>query len=181
DNGSEWVKHWVKGGHNYYYNLHTKEGTWVEPEGFVPNNAQINKEEIQGVVSGVTTAYNREQLWLANETLITKLQARCRGYLVRNGLKERMNFLKSQDPAVTCIQAHWKGYKQRKEFKDRKQYLTDHTEEAVKIQSVVRMHQARKKYKDRLKYFEDHIDDVVKIQAFIRANKARDDYKTLSK
>uniref|UniRef100_A0A669B4D6 IQ motif containing GTPase activating protein 1 n=1 Tax=Oreochromis niloticus TaxID=8128 RepID=A0A669B4D6_ORENI len=179
DNGSEWVKHWVKGGHNYYYNLQTKEGTWVEPENFIQNNTQLNKEDIQGVVSGVTTAYNREQLWLANETLITKLQARCRGYLVRKGQKERMEFLKSQDPAVTCIQAHWKGYKQRKAFKDRKEYLKDHTAEAVKIQSMVRMHQARKKYKDRLKYFEDHIDDVVKIQAFIRANKARDDYKTL--
>uniref|UniRef100_A0A4W6C9B7 IQ motif containing GTPase activating protein 1 n=1 Tax=Lates calcarifer TaxID=8187 RepID=A0A4W6C9B7_LATCA len=160
DNGSDWVKHWVKGGHNYYYNLKTKEGTWVEPEGFLQNNIQLNKEDIQSVVSGVTTAYNREQLWLANETLITKLQARCRGYLVRNGLKERMNFLKSQDPAVTCIQAHWKGYKQRKKFKDRKQYLKDHTEEAVKIQSMVRMHQARKKYKDRLKYFQDHVSLV---------------------
>uniref|UniRef100_A0A665WP76 IQ motif containing GTPase activating protein 1 n=1 Tax=Echeneis naucrates TaxID=173247 RepID=A0A665WP76_ECHNA len=178
-NDTIWVKHWVKGGHNYYYNLKTNEGTWVEPENFLQNNTQLNKEDIQSVVSGVTTAYNREQLWLANETLITKLQARCRGYLVRNGLKERMNFLKSQDPAVTCIQAHWKGYKQRKKFNDRKQYLEQHTDEAVKIQSMVRMHQARKKYRDRLKYFKDHINDVVKIQAFIRANKARDDYKTL--
>ncbi|XP_033478040.2 ras GTPase-activating-like protein IQGAP1 [Epinephelus lanceolatus] len=179
DNGSKWVKHWVKGGHNYYYNLETKEGTWVEPEGFIQNNTQLNKEDIQSVVSGVTTAYNREQLWLANESLIAKLQAHCRGYLMRKALKERMDFLKSQDPAVTCIQAHWKGHKQRKKFKDRKQYLKDHTAEAVKIQSMVRMHQARKRYKDRLKYFQDHISDVVKIQAFIRANKARDDYKTL--
>ncbi|KAF3686218.1 Ras GTPase-activating-like protein IQGAP1 p195 [Channa argus] len=179
DNESDWVKHWVKGGHNYYYNLETKEGTWVEPEDFQQNNNQLNKEDIQSVVSGVTTAYNREQLWLANETLITKLQARCRGYLVRNGLKERMNFLKSQEPAVTSIQAHWKGYQQRKKFQDRKKYLEDHSQEAIKIQSLIRMHQARKKYKDRLKYFQDHIKDVVKIQAFIRANKARDDYKTL--
>lgn len=58
----------------------------------------------QSVVSGVTTAYNREQLWLANETLITKLQARCRGYLVRKGLRERMEYLKSNEPAVTNIQ-----------------------------------------------------------------------------
>lgn len=58
----------------------------------------------QSVVSGVTTAYNREQLWLANETLITKLQARCRGYLVRKGLKERMEYLKSNEAAVTNIQ-----------------------------------------------------------------------------
>ncbi|KAJ3592857.1 hypothetical protein NHX12_005195, partial [Muraenolepis orangiensis] len=179
DNGSEWMKHWVKGGHNYYYNTATHEGTWLEPEDFVQNNTQLNKEEIQSAVSGVTTAYNREQLWLANESLITKLQARCRGYLVRKAHKDRMDFLKSQDSSVTCIQAHWKGYKQRKDFKGRQEYLKDHSSEAVKIQSMVRMHQARKKYNGRLKYFKDHINEVVKIQAFIRANKARDDYKTL--
>lgn len=47
DNGSEWVKHWVKGGHDYYYNLNTREGTWVEPEGFLQNNTQLNKDDIQ--------------------------------------------------------------------------------------------------------------------------------------
>ncbi|TSK20028.1 Ras GTPase-activating-like protein IQGAP1 [Bagarius yarrelli] len=179
DNGSEWMKHWVKGGYNYYYNLNTKAGTWDEPAGFVQNNTQLNKDDIQSVVSGVTAAYNREQLWLANESLIAKLQARCRGFLVRKNLRERLDFLRSQDPAIRSIQAHWKGYKERKTFNERKQFLKDHTEEAVKIQSMVRMHQARKKYRDRLKYFRDHINEVVKIQAFIRANKARDDYKTL--
>ncbi|KAJ8340322.1 hypothetical protein SKAU_G00349550 [Synaphobranchus kaupii] len=179
DNTSEWVKHWVKGGHNYYFNLNKGQGTWDEPESFLQNNTQLNKEDIQSVVSGVTSAYNREQLWLANESLITKLQARCRGYLVRSGQEKRMNFLKAQDPAVTCIQAHWRGYKQRKAFKNRKEFLNDHSEDAVKIQAMVRMHQARKKYKDRLNYFKDHMGDIVKIQAFIRANKARDDYKTL--
>uniref|UniRef100_A0A3B3T8H4 IQ motif containing GTPase activating protein 1 n=1 Tax=Paramormyrops kingsleyae TaxID=1676925 RepID=A0A3B3T8H4_9TELE len=179
DNGSEWVKHWVKGGHSYYFNVNDGEGTWEEPVSFIPNNTQLNKEDIQSVVSGVTSAYNREQLWLANESLIAKLQARCRGYLVRKGLKERLGFLKTQDPAITRIQAHWKGYKHWKGFQERKQYLNDHNAEAVKIQSMVRMHQARKKYKDRLKYFKDHMNDIVKIQAFIRANKARDDYKTL--
>uniref|UniRef100_A0A8C1K1K1 IQ motif containing GTPase activating protein 1 n=1 Tax=Cyprinus carpio TaxID=7962 RepID=A0A8C1K1K1_CYPCA len=175
----EWMKHWVKGGHNYYYNLKTGQGTWEEPADFIPNNTELNKEEIQSVVSGVTTAYNREQLWLANESLIGKLQARCRGFLVRRGIKDRLGFLKSQEPSVTSIQAHWRGYKERKKYKDRKQYLKDHTDDAVKIQSMVRMYQARKKYRDRLQYFKDHINDVVKIQAFIRANKARDDYKTL--
>ncbi|XP_073715345.1 ras GTPase-activating-like protein IQGAP1 [Misgurnus anguillicaudatus] len=179
DNGSDWIKHWVKGGHNYYYNLKTGQGTWDEPADFVPNNTQLQKEEIQSVVSAVTTAYNREQLWLANESLIAKLQARCRGFMVRREMKERMEFLKSQEPSVTRIQAHWRGFKERKNYNDRKDFLKDHTDEAVKIQSMVRMHQARKKYRDRLKYFKDHINDIVKIQAFIRANKARDDYKTL--
>lgn len=59
---------------------------------------------IQSTISGVTAAYNREQLWLANENLITKLQACCRGYLVRQEFNSRMNFLKKQVPAITCIQ-----------------------------------------------------------------------------
>uniref|UniRef100_A0A8U7P917 IQ motif containing GTPase activating protein 1 n=1 Tax=Corvus moneduloides TaxID=1196302 RepID=A0A8U7P917_CORMO len=104
-------------------------------------------------ISGVTAAYNREQLWLANENLVMKLQACCRGYLVRQEFNSRMNFLKKQVPAITCIQV---------------------------IQSMTRMYQARRRYRDRLQYFRNHVrDDVVKIQAFIRANKAREDYKTL--
>ncbi|KAK7801828.1 hypothetical protein U0070_023308 [Myodes glareolus] len=151
DNDSKWVKHWVKGGYYYYHNLGTQGGGWDEPPDFVQNSVQLSREEIQSSISGVTAAYNREQLWLANEGLITKLQACCRGYLVRQEFRSRMNFLKKQIPAITCIQ----------------------------IQSLARMHQARKRYRDRLQYFRDHINDIIKIQAFIRANKARDDYKTL--
>uniref|UniRef100_A0A670ZGL2 IQ motif containing GTPase activating protein 1 n=1 Tax=Pseudonaja textilis TaxID=8673 RepID=A0A670ZGL2_PSETE len=127
----------------------------------------------QGAISAVTAAYNREQLWLANENLITKLQACCRGYLVRQEFRARMHFLKKQVPS------QWRGYKQRKAYQDRLKYLQTHTGEAVKIQAVTRMYQARKRYRDRLQFFRDHINDIVKIQAFIRANKARDDYKTL--
>ncbi|XP_043536430.1 ras GTPase-activating-like protein IQGAP1 [Chiloscyllium plagiosum] len=179
DNGSQWVRHWVKGGYHYYHNLVTKQGSWEQPSGFVQNNTQLSKEEIQSTISGVTAAYNREQLWVANETLITKLQARCRGYLVRREYSDRMNFLKKQQPAILAIQSNWKGYKQRQAYKNRLQYLKDNTASAVKIQSLMRMQQARKKYQDRLKYFKDHESDIIKIQAFIRANKARDDYKTL--
>ncbi|MEE6503311.1 hypothetical protein FKM82_004796 [Ascaphus truei] len=179
DNGSEWLQHWVKGGYNYYFNLHSNEGGWEEPQGFIQNNSHLSKDEIQSTISGVSAAYNREQLWLANETMITKLQARCRGYLTRKKFASRMDFLKSQVPAVTCIQSHYRGQKRRKAYKERLQYLNDHSAEAVKIQSYTRMYQARKRYRDRLQYFKDHIKDIVKLQAFIRANKARDDYKTL--
>ncbi|XP_034986900.1 ras GTPase-activating-like protein IQGAP1 [Zootoca vivipara] len=180
DNGSQWVKHWVKGGYHYYHNLRTKEGSWEEPQGgFVPNNIQLSREDIQSSISAVTAAYNREQLWLANENLITRLQACCRGYLVRQEFSGRMRFLKKQVPAITCIQSQWRGYKQRKAYQDRLKYLEAHKDKAVKIQAMTRMYQARKRYRGRLQYFRDHINDIVKIQAFIRANKARDDYKTL--
>ncbi|NXC29404.1 IQGA1 protein, partial [Campylorhamphus procurvoides] len=178
-NDSEWVKHWVRGGYYYYHNLRTKEGGWDEPEEFVQNDIQLSREEIQSTISGVTAAYNREQLWLANENLIMKLQACCRGYLVRQEFNSRMNFLKKQVPAITCIQSQWRGYKQRKAYQSRLDYLRAQKDQVVKIQSMTRMYQARRRYRDRLQYFRDHISDVVKIQAFIRANKAREDYKTL--
>uniref|UniRef100_A0A671M900 Ras GTPase-activating-like protein IQGAP1 n=1 Tax=Sinocyclocheilus anshuiensis TaxID=1608454 RepID=A0A671M900_9TELE len=157
DNGSEWMKHWVKGGHNYYYNLKTGQGTWEEPADFIPNNTELNKEEIQSVVSGVTTAYNREQLWLANESLIAKLQARCRGFLVRRGTKDRLGFLKSQEPSVTCIQVTLLLLPSLSAKQDWKWSVFNVLHPTFSLQ----------------------INDVVKIQAFIRANKARDDYKTL--
>nr|XP_042119950.1 ras GTPase-activating-like protein IQGAP1 [Peromyscus maniculatus bairdii] len=143
------------------------------------NSVQLSREEIQSSISGVTAAYNREQLWLANQGLVTKLQARCPGYLVRQEFRSRMNFLKTQIPAITCIQSQWRGYKQKKAYQDRLAYLHSRKDEVVKIQSLARMHQAGKRYRDRLQYFRDHINDIIKIQAFIWANKARDDYKTL--
>uniref|UniRef100_A0A4W4GGQ6 IQ motif containing GTPase activating protein 1 n=1 Tax=Electrophorus electricus TaxID=8005 RepID=A0A4W4GGQ6_ELEEL len=164
DNGSDCMRHWVKGGHNYYYNLSTKEGTWDEPPNFVQNNTQLNKDEIQSSVSGVTAAYNREQLWLANESLIAKLQARCRGFMVRRGLKERLNYLKSQDPAIQCIQVY--------NCLSFLLYLFSIGCFCVYIMICI-----------CIVFYEflwnSQINDVVKIQAFIRANKARDDYKTL--
>ncbi|NXD65361.1 IQGA1 protein, partial [Eolophus roseicapillus] len=178
-NGSEWVKHWVRGGYHYYHNLRIKEGGWDEPAEFVQNDTQLSREEIQSTISGVTAAYNREQLWLANENLITKLQACCRGYLVRQEFNSRINFLKKQVPAITCIQSQWRGYKQRRAYQIRLDYLRAQKDQVVKIQSMTRMYQARRRYRDRLQYFRNHINDVIKIQAFIRANKAREDYKTL--
>uniref|UniRef100_A0A8C9SYT2 IQ motif containing GTPase activating protein 2 n=1 Tax=Scleropages formosus TaxID=113540 RepID=A0A8C9SYT2_SCLFO len=176
-NKSMWVKHRLRDRYYYYYNLESKQGTWVEPKGFVHDNTQLTREEIQGIVGSVTAEYNREQLWLAHEPLIVQLQARVRGYLVRKAHNERLEYLQTQEPKVIRLQASWKGYKQRKSYKDRLRVLQDNVGAVVKIQSWVKMWKARRKYSKRLQYFKDH---VIKIQAFLKANKARDDYRTLT-
>lgn len=56
------------------------------------------------IVSRVTVEYNREQLWLANESLIIQLQARTRGYLVRRAYNDRLKYLKQQEPSVVKLQ-----------------------------------------------------------------------------
>ncbi|XP_064826059.1 ras GTPase-activating-like protein IQGAP2 isoform X1 [Oncorhynchus masou masou] len=175
-----WVKHRIKDSYDYYYNLENREGTWEEPEYFTHNSTQLRREEIQSVVGGVTAEYNREQLWLANETLVTQLQARIRGYLVRRAHAQRLDYLLQQQPHVVRLQASWKGYKQRKVYKDRLNVLQSNVGTVVKLQSFVKMWRAKRKYTQRLQYFIDHEKEIVKIQAFLKANKARDDYRTLT-
>uniref|UniRef100_A0A8C5AXI6 IQ motif containing GTPase activating protein 2 n=1 Tax=Gadus morhua TaxID=8049 RepID=A0A8C5AXI6_GADMO len=172
-----WIRHCVKDSYDYYYNLDSGEGTWLEPEGFQQRDGQLSKEEIQTVVNSVTSEFNREQLWLANESLVTLLQARVRGYLVRRAHTQRMEYLRQQEPHIVRLQACLKGYKQRKLYKDRLAVLQGNVGSVVKLQSIVKMWKARSKYTQRLQYFREHI---VKIQAFLKANKAREDYRTLT-
>ncbi|KAJ8285564.1 hypothetical protein GJAV_G00028290 [Gymnothorax javanicus] len=178
--GSMWVKHCIKDKYDFFYNLVTKEGFWLEPEGFVHSSAHLTKEEIQSIVGRVTAEFNREQLWLANEPLIVLLQARVRGYLVRRAYSERLEYLRQQEPSVIRLQASWKGYKQRKTYKNRLSMLQNNVAAIVKIQSWVKMWKLRNKYSKRLQFFKEHEKEIVKIQAFLKANKAREDYRTLT-
>ncbi|XP_074525645.1 ras GTPase-activating-like protein IQGAP2 [Halichoeres trimaculatus] len=177
---SMWVKHTIRDRFDYYYNLETGQGTWEEPEGFEHKGGHLSKEEIQSVVSCVTVEYNRGQLWLANESLVTQLQARIRGYLVRKKHRDRMEYLHQQEPHVVKLQACWKGHKQRKMYKDRMNLLQDNIKSVIKIQSLVKMWKTKRQYTQRLQFFKEHENDIVKIQAFLKANKARDDYRTLT-
>lgn len=178
-NGSLWVIHKIKDKYEYYHNLETAEGTWEKPESIVQNNTQLSREEIQDVTGRITTDHHREQLWLANEGQVIRLQACARGYLARKAYSERLNYLHKQEPSTIRLQSSWKGYKQRKSYKGRLRVLQDNVATITKIQSFVRMWKARRAYRTRCQYFKDHTPEIIKIQAFLRANKAKDDYKTL--
>ncbi|XP_078531351.1 ras GTPase-activating-like protein IQGAP2 isoform X2 [Lissotriton helveticus] len=174
-----WIKLKMKDKYDYYYNVETTEGTWLEPEGILLKNTWLTREEIQTIVGQATASHDREQLWFANENLIVMLQARIRGYLIRKAYNERKAYLQKQEPSAIKLQASWKGYKQRKVYTERQKTLQGNIVGIIKIQSWIRMRLARKKYQERLQYFKDHNDEIVKIQAFLKANKARDDYRTL--
>ncbi|KAM4708795.1 ras GTPase-activating-like protein IQGAP2 isoform 2-T2 [Discoglossus pictus] len=176
---SSWMKMRLKDQYDYYYNVGTGEGYWSQPEGITPKTSWLTREEIQMIVGKITADYNREQLWMANESLITLLQARMRGFLVRRAFKERKNYLHQQEPSAIRLQASWKGYKQRKSYTDRLKVLQGNIIGIVKIQSWYRMLKAKKEYQKRLQYFKEHDKEIIKIQAFLRANKAREDYRTL--
>ncbi|KAL0171096.1 hypothetical protein M9458_031407, partial [Cirrhinus mrigala] len=89
---------------SYFFHLQKLEGTWERPQGFVQNSTFLTREEIQAVCSSVTAAHSRDVQWKANEPLVLQLQARMRGFLLRQKLSERLHFLNTQLPAVITIQ-----------------------------------------------------------------------------
>ncbi|XP_056366767.1 ras GTPase-activating-like protein IQGAP3 [Oenanthe melanoleuca] len=174
-----WIRHKLLDGAEFYLNLQTLEGSWQCPRNGSFNTTHLSREEIQAVISRAAAAQERWRLWAASESLVLRLQARLRGFLVRRQLAARRHVLQQQGPAALRIQACWRGYRQRRAYLERLHYLKSNTEAAIKIQAAVRMWQARRKYQERLHYFRQNIKAVVKIQAFVRASKARGDYRML--
>lgn len=41
------MKHKIKDKYDYFYNIESKEGTWVEPDHFVHDSSQLTKEDVQ--------------------------------------------------------------------------------------------------------------------------------------
>ncbi|XP_047559972.1 ras GTPase-activating-like protein IQGAP3 [Lutra lutra] len=174
-----WVRHGMKDGSAYYFHLQTLQGTWEPPSGCGLNTSHLTREEIQSAVTKVTTAHDRQQLWKANVGFVVQLQARLRGFLVRQEFAERSRFLRTWLPAVIKIQAHWRGYRQRRAHLERLRYFRAHLDAVIKIQAWARAWAARRRYQRRLGFFQKNVESIVKIQAFFRAQKARDDYRTL--
>ncbi|KAM6967424.1 ras GTPase-activating-like protein IQGAP3 [Aplochiton taeniatus] len=179
DNRSPWMRTKVEEGSSFYFHLQRLEGGWDKPQDFNHNSMVLTHQEIQGVLSSVTATHSREVQWKGSEGLVVQLQARARGFLLRQSLGERLHFLNTQLPAVIAIQSHWRRWVQQTAYRRRLRYLYQNWRAVVKIQSFVKMWQARRRYRARLCYFRRHVGAIVKIQAFFRANKAREEYRML--
>nr|XP_046254212.1 ras GTPase-activating-like protein IQGAP3 isoform X2 [Scatophagus argus]XP_046254213.1 ras GTPase-activating-like protein IQGAP3 isoform X2 [Scatophagus argus]XP_046254214.1 ras GTPase-activating-like protein IQGAP3 isoform X2 [Scatophagus argus] len=179
DNRSPWVRVRLDDGSFYYFHLSRLEGSWEEPNGFTHNSVFLDRQQIQEVVSSVSGSYSRSVLWQSREAFVVRLQAVCRGFLIRQKLEARRRYLISQTPAVITIQSHWRRFVQQGVYRRRLQFLYTNWRAAVKIQSFVKMWLARRKYRARLSFFRRNVGAVIKIQAFFRANKARDEYRML--
>uniref|UniRef100_A0A3B5QSV7 IQ motif containing GTPase activating protein 3 n=1 Tax=Xiphophorus maculatus TaxID=8083 RepID=A0A3B5QSV7_XIPMA len=136
-------------------------------------------DKAQEVVSSVSASYNRSILWRRSAALVVGLQARCRGFLVRQQLEGRQRYLIGQSAAVVVIQSHWRRFIQQRAYRRRLQLLYRNWRSIVKIQALVRMWLARRRLLTRLRFFRQNVDAVVKIQTFFRASRARNQYRLL--
>uniref|UniRef100_A0A7N8Y7W2 IQ motif containing GTPase activating protein 3 n=1 Tax=Mastacembelus armatus TaxID=205130 RepID=A0A7N8Y7W2_9TELE len=149
DNRSPWVQVRLEDGSFYYFHLNRLEGSWERPNGFIHNSVFLDRHEIQ--VDSVSGSYSRSVLWKSSQTLIVRLQARCRGFLIRQQLETRRRYLASQTPAVIIIQVR----------------------PLLPVDGVCVVS------KPGLNQGVCSVNIFIKIQAFFRANRAREDYRML--
>uniref|UniRef100_A0A452INB3 Uncharacterized protein n=1 Tax=Gopherus agassizii TaxID=38772 RepID=A0A452INB3_9SAUR len=128
-----WVRHQLKDGSVYYFSLQNFEGSWERPHDCVLNSTHLSREEIQSTITGVTAAHDRERLWESNAGFVVRLQARMRGYLVRQEFVARRHLLQEQLPAVIKIQSCWRGYRQRRDYLQRLRYLQKTRDAVIKV------------------------------------------------
>lgn len=62
---------------------------------------------MQSVVTKVTADFDRWALLKANEPLITLLQAMWRSILVRRVFRERLQYLRENEPSAVKLQVNW--------------------------------------------------------------------------
>ncbi|XP_065909989.1 ras GTPase-activating-like protein IQGAP1 [Dysidea avara] len=180
DQDEGWCDYRTKDGHVYYYNGKTGQSQWEKPESFSGTSHELNRDEIQTVVTKVTADFDRWALLKSNEPLVTLLQAMWKSILVRRAFRARLQYLRDNEASATKMQAYWRGYKQRVAFQERMKHLSSLIKWVIKIQALIRMWKQRKRYRERLAYFKANVKSVIMIQSWWRAHVAKKQYKTLT-
>jgi hypothetical protein len=133
-------------------------------------------------MDAVTEKYERDQLYISNETAVIKLQSAIRGFLVRRSMHERLQHYEQNIDKIIKIQvsyilssicfsnwnniftdtkmytkAWWRMLMVKNSFENRVRFFQKNTKSIVYIQSMVRMWIQRKKYISRLIYLHSNV------------------------
>uniref|UniRef100_A0A8C0WY28 Ras-GAP domain-containing protein n=1 Tax=Castor canadensis TaxID=51338 RepID=A0A8C0WY28_CASCN len=108
--------------YDYYYNIDSKESSWVLPESFF---VTIRNISCQDIIEEVTAHYICQNMWSASEDLLLRFQATSSGPILREEFEARKSFLGEQVGNVVKIQV-WLFGDARKNYLSRLQYFKDH-------------------------------------------------------
>ena len=166
--------------YDFYFNLkNINNYSWTAPPNFNQTTCLITRTILQKAIEQTNEKYERNLLYKSKENLIVLIQATIRGFLYREELKQRLNYLKEHQKQVLQIQSWWRMQKCRQEYKNRLNYFKSNTKSAIVLQSFFKMYLQRKQFIQRINLFKQNEKAIVKIQSFVRASRARNDYKSL--
>uniref|UniRef100_A0A8I3WCY8 IQ motif containing GTPase activating protein 2 n=1 Tax=Callithrix jacchus TaxID=9483 RepID=A0A8I3WCY8_CALJA len=115
-----WLKLNLHEKYDYYYNIDSKESSWVTPESCLYKESWLMGKEI-------------EAFW--------------KGYKQQKQYMHRRQMFIDNTNSIVKIQSWFRMATARKSYLSRLQYFRDHKNEIVKIQSLLRANKARDDYK----------------------------------
>uniref|UniRef100_A0A8C4PG15 IQ motif containing GTPase activating protein 2 n=1 Tax=Equus asinus asinus TaxID=83772 RepID=A0A8C4PG15_EQUAS len=115
-----WLKLTLQDKYDYYYNVDSKESSWVTPASCLFKESWLMAKEIE---VGITANYIREKMWSASEDLLLRFEATSSGARLRKEYEARKSFLYEQEEHVVKIQVcelPTTSYRKNKIFKKKK-------------------------------------------------------------
>lgn len=153
---SPWIVHNLSGGDKVYLNLREHSYAWRTPSDYRLRSPFLSSSDID-VVSKVNSEADGR---LKFEASLVKLQARVRGYLVRQRLFSMLQHYYENEDKIAKIQALWRGRKVRARYSD----------------EIEKMAKTRLRAFSYYKKYENHIR---LIQRVWRARRAKNEFRKL--
>jgi len=165
----DWVEHRLSEGDLVYLDLKNHRHSWVKPRGYSGQGRSsfICSAEVEFCVHEVNNAKMAEK---AIGKQMPRLQALCRGYLVRKNLFAMLQHYYEREHLVIKVQSYWRARRARKKFREVVQ---------AQMNRVYGGGPDAREVARTVAKFRPHVDKIVRIQRAWRSHKGRMDFQSM--
>lgn len=111
-----WIVCHTDAGNTVYIDVESYTYSWSTPKDFVPYARYLTRKDVNVLIEKTNKHHINKYKQMAIEKSIVKIQASCRGYLLRRRMIQRLRFFKDNEEYVIKIQAWWRRLLAVKKF-----------------------------------------------------------------
>ncbi|XP_020296828.1 ras GTPase-activating-like protein IQGAP1 isoform X2 [Pseudomyrmex gracilis] len=138
------------------------------------NTYYLTTDDINETIKSLTAEKRERDYTTFDEKLLIRLQARVRGFLLRNRIANRRAYFRKNLKKIVAIQAWWRGVRQRRRYLKEKERLCVLARQNNKLSNVKTSDK-----NDKLSYYKNHEEKIIKIQALWRGRESRKAFQSL--
>ncbi|XP_021188821.3 ras GTPase-activating-like protein IQGAP1 [Helicoverpa armigera] len=162
-----WIVCHTNAGNTVYIDVESYTYCWSTPKDFVPYARYLTRRDVKSIIDKTNKNHVNKYMQMVIEKAVVKLQAYCRGYLIRKAIANRLQFFKDNEEYIIKIQAWW-----RKAIIEKK-YGT-----LIKMKAIeAKLKRERKE--NPWAWYKVQEPKIIKIQALWRGRRAREAFTSL--
>lgn len=111
-----WIVCHTDAGNTVYIDVESYTYSWSTPKDFVPYARYLTRKDMSVLIEKTNKHHINKYKQMAIESSIVKIQAYCKGYLLRKRMIQRLRFFKDNEEYVVKIQAWWRRMLVQKKY-----------------------------------------------------------------